>query len=70
MKRLLLVSILLLTAGYAFAAQDFDKYFTGRTLRLDYTLAGSASRQDVYLGKICRTGEWAGRRSNLDSLLV
>jgi hypothetical protein len=70
MKRLLLVSILLLTAGYAFAAQDFDKYFTGRTLRLDYTLAGSGSRQDVYLGKICRTGEWAGRRSNLDSLLV
>ena len=70
MKRLFLVGFLLLTAGYAFAAQSFDDYFTGRTLRLDYSLAGSASGQAVYLQKICRTGQWAGRRSNLDSLLV
>ena len=64
------MSVLLLAAGYASAARDFGKYFTGRTLRLDYTLAGSASGQNVYLQKICRTGAWAGRRSSLDTLLV
>lgn len=52
------------------AAQGFDRQFTGGTLRLDLILAGNASRQDVYLQEICRTGEWAGRRSHLDSLLL
>ena len=69
MKRIVFILTFMMVAASA-SAVDFDKYFTGGTLRLDYVLAGDASRQEVYLQEICRTGEWAGRRSNLDSLLL
>ncbi len=69
MRRIVFILTFMMVAASA-SAVDFDKYFTGGTLRLDYVLAGDASRQEVYLQEICRTGEWAGRRSNLDSLLL
>ena len=70
MKRLLLTLVALaVTAGLS-VAKEFDEFFTGASLRLDLVLAGDASHQDVFLQEICRTGEWAGRRSHLDTLLV
>ena len=52
------------------SATRFDDHFDGETLRLDLILAGDSRSQGVYLQNICRTGEWAGRRTHLDSLLV
>ena len=69
MKRIVFFLTAFLIASAA-AAGDFDSLFTGGTLRLDYVLAGDASRQDVYLQEICRTGSWAGRRSHLDTLML
>lgn len=69
MKRIVFFLTAILMAGTSFAG-GFDNYFTGETLRLDCVLAGDASHQEVYLQEICRTGQWAGRRSHLDSLLV
>ncbi|MBO4557204.1 MAG: peptidase M64 [Bacteroidales bacterium] len=68
-KTLLSVALALLLALNGFAA-GFDSHFKNSTLRLDFVLAGDASHQDVYLQEICRTGQWAGRRGHLDSLLL
>ena len=48
----------------------FDGFFEDATLRLDYVLAGDASHQEIYLENMLRTSVWAGRRSNLDTLLL
>ena len=59
-------------AGAVFPPREltFDGFFEDATLRLDYVLAGDASRQDIYLEDMLRTSVWAGRRSNLDTLLL
>ena len=48
----------------------FDRFFEDATLRLDYALAGDASRQEIYLQDMLATSVWAGRREHLDSLLL
>ncbi len=48
----------------------FDDWFTGSTLRLDYIFAGDSGSQNIYFMEAARTGEWAGRRSNLDETLL
>lgn len=42
----------------------------GQTLRVDYTFCGNFSRQEIYLDELCSFEGWAGRRHNLDSLLL
>lgn len=46
-------------------AQDFDQYFDGRTLRLDYIFAGNDSEQHIYLEEMKQLPQWAGRRTRL-----
>ncbi len=48
------------------AAIDFDTYFSDATLRLDYTFAGDASRQEIYVDELSRLPRWWGRRHRLD----
>ena len=49
-------------------AQDFDTYFTDRTLRVDYLFTGDAQKQEVYLDELCALPHWAGRRQHLSEL--
>lgn len=49
---------------------DFNHYFDGRTLRLDYAFAGDSLRQNIYIIGYAATPQWAGRRVNLDTLLL
>ncbi len=63
-KSLLLWTWVLLTAVTAMA-QQFDDFFDGRTLRLDYVFAGNHDAQQIYLEQMCVTPQWAGRRSRL-----
>lgn len=49
-------------------AQDFDTFFTDRTLRVDYLFTGDAQRQEVYLDELCSLPQWAGRRQHLSEL--
>lgn len=58
---------LLLACGMASqaAAQQFDEWFDGRTLRLDYIFAGTSHAQDIFLEQACVTPQWAGRRARL-----
>lgn len=68
----------LITAFAAFAATaclsaaeplPFDSVFNGRTLRVDYTLAGSkAAGADISLARLCSMPGWAGRTRHLAEL--
>ncbi|MCQ2164727.1 MAG: IgA Peptidase M64 [Bacteroidales bacterium] len=44
---------------------EYDSYFTGERLRLDFTLAGNDKDQSAYLDEIHRESEWAGPRGSL-----
>ena len=69
--RHLFLPFLIITALAAEAsAQEFDKYFEDRTLRLDYVFAGNAGNQHIHLSEALSGGIWAGRRHNLDTVCL
>ena len=59
MKRLykpihLLPLLLALCATMTSAAQDFDRYFSDATLRIDYTFTGNATEQRINVDELVR----------------
>ena len=69
MKKII-VSLLCLLSINASAIVDFNKYFDGRALRVDYTFAGDSARQEIFVSEYVSLAKWCGRRVNLDSLLL
>ncbi|MCM1109068.1 MAG: IgA Peptidase M64 [Clostridium sp.] len=67
MKRILSVVCCLLAVCGA-RARDFDADFVPRTLRLDYTFAGTNRVQELSLSGLTVQDGWAGRRTRLDEL--
>lgn len=61
-------SLLLLWVLIPAPAQDFNKYFTDKTLRIDYLFTGNAEQQSICVDEISSLPTWAGRRHNLDKL--
>ena len=39
---------------------DYEKYFTGQTLRLDFQHAGNSTEENYFFNGMKREGEWAG----------
>ena len=68
MKKALTLCALLLTATVALTAQDFNRYFTDRTLRLDYSFAGNAEKQTISLDELATMPRWYGKRQRLAEL--
>ena len=68
MKKALTLCVLLLTATVALTAQDFNRYFTDRTLRLDYSFAGNAEKQTIRLDELATMPRWYGKRQRLAEL--
>ena len=64
MKRIIL-SLAAVLLAMTVMAQQFDDFFDGRTLRLDYVFAGNHDDQQIYLEQMCVTPQWAGRKSRL-----
>ena len=64
MKRIFFLLSIALVAVMA-TAQQFDDFFDGRTLRLDYMFAGNHDAQQIYLEQMYVTPQWAGRKSRL-----
>ena len=64
MRRIILSLIAVLLA-MTVMAQQFDDFFDGRTLRLDYVFAGNHDAQQIYLEQMYITPQWAGRKSRL-----
>lgn len=61
-----LFAALMLTLGLR--AQNFTEYFVDKTLRIDYTFTGDATRQEVSVDQLSSLPRWAGRRRNLSEL--
>ena len=74
MTRLFLYTFAALAAIFAnstkAAAQQFDEWFCDSTLRIDYTFAGNATRQEIYVDKLNLMPRWYGKRSRMAELPV
>lgn len=68
MIRLFVYLTLLLCPALGAQAQDFDEWFSDRTLRLDYVFAGDAGQQELYVDQLVQMPHWYGRRSRLAEL--
>ena len=51
-------------------ASEFHKWFCDSTLRIDYTFAGNASRQHIYVDKLNLMPRWHGKHNHLEELPV
>ena len=67
MKKLLILSILFLTAQYL-RAQQFEDHFEDRTLRLDYIFAGDNIQANIYVDELVALPHWYGKRQHLDEV--
>lgn len=64
MKRILIISILLLSVACV-QAQQFEDYFENRTLRLDYIFSGNYAHQELYVDELISMPRWYGKRQHL-----
>jgi len=54
------------TASSTFTGKvDYDKYFTGERLRIDFVFAGGKEEQKAYLQQLHREASWAGSPNGL-----
>ena len=67
MIKLFIISALLLSY-FSAQAQNFDDYFEDKTLRLDYTFAGDATRQQIFVDELVSLPRWYGRKQHLAEL--
>ena len=67
MRKLFIISALLLSF-FSAQAQNFDDYFEDKTLRLDYTFAGDATRQQIFVDELVSLPRWYGRKQHLAEL--
>ena len=51
-------------------AQDFNRYFTDETLRIDYTFSGNATNQEIAVDQLNRIPRWYGKRQRLSEVPV
>lgn len=68
MKRLILFfTIIILSAAqlYSQSLDNFDKYFTDQTMRIDYFHIGDAIEEFITIDQVYQYGTWAGSRVNL-----
>ena len=68
--RTLLLSILALASTLTAWSQRFDDEFDNRTLRIDYTFAGNANKQEISVAKLNVMPGWYGKRQRLAEIPV
>lgn len=69
-RRISLLFIIIHLSLGAAHAQDFDRYFENRTLRLDYIFSGNRQEQHIALDQLCTMPGWYGKRHKLAELPV
>ena len=67
MRKLFIISALLVSC-FGAQAQRFEDYFEDKTLRLDYTFAGDATRQQIFVDELVSLPRWYGRKQHLAEL--
>lgn len=68
MRAITLLLTLILLSVDSGKAQNFDDYFTHKTLRVDYIFTGDSHHQNIYLDGLSRLPSWAGRKQHLPEL--
>ena len=51
-------------------AQDFNKYFTDNTLRINFILGGNQNKEDILIENLQAMPKWYGRKNNLSEFPV
>ena len=64
----LLLALWLAVFSGSARAQDFERFFDNRTLRVDYTFAGNAREQHIHVSELLQFPGWSGRRHHLNEL--
>lgn len=62
------ITSMLLAFAMNAAAQDFNTYFTDRTLRIDYNFSGNAKEQHIAVDELKLSPRWYGKRKRLAEL--
>jgi len=62
--------LLLTMCALGVRAQQFDDWFTDRTLRLDYHFAGDATHQEIAVDELSVSPRWWGKRQRLSEVPV
>ncbi len=63
-----LTALLTLLTALPLCSQNFENYFEDKTLRLDYSLAGTNRSQQIFVDALSCFDGWAGRRERLGEL--
>lgn len=69
MKRFLL-AIVCVMVSVSIYAQDFDKWFSDKTLRIDYIFSGNDYEQHIAVDELCQEPRWYGKRQRLAEVPV
>lgn len=69
MKRFLL-AIVCVMVSVSIYAQDFDKWFSDKTLRIDYIFSGNDHEQHIAVDELCEEPRWYGKRQRLAEVPV
>ena len=65
--RYLIMTVALIVASIEVHSQDFGKFFSDSTLRVDYILSGNVKGQSIAVEGMSRMPGWYGKRQNLTS---
>lgn len=57
--------IIILLSQYTFAQVDYPRFFTGKTMRVDYFSTGTKGEERLSLDKVYIDGNWPGSKFNL-----
>lgn len=58
-------AIILLTSLLKVSAQEFEDFFTDKTLRIDYTFSGDAKTQHIAIDQLYVSPHWYGKKRRL-----
>ena len=61
-------TLLLFLTTLTLQAQNFNDYFTDRTLRIDYIFSGNAKETHIAVDELCTSPRWYGKRQHLAEL--
>lgn len=70
MRKLILCMAMLLLTAVGATAQDFDRYFQDKTLRIDYIFSGDRNTQHLALDELMVEPRWYGKRRRLAEVPV
>ena len=68
MNKLSLAIALCISAQVSAFGQNFDDFFSDKTLRIDYLFTGDSKKQEIVLDGLSSLPQWAGRRHHLSEL--